>query len=613
MNTSKKTGIIEQIYALVIVGIVIMGIITYYSQHRVADRTIRTQAESYAMETATGAAEAIKEYPAHEWLIRYWHDHCDELDIEYDVDYHTGVKTEAKCDRLMAGNPGFQIKYATTEMVESLSPADQKLYAEITYSWLITEINGIKRVHDIDFLYCVMFDRNDGEDMFKKQFFLFSGAAEGQQRGEQKNEVYTLGKINDVSDNNELQKTLKELAESPESNAGTFENSGHYADYFAVLGRIDPYVVMVGVSESNSDIKEAINAQARVNTGYSLVYELILIQILMTHLYLYGIRPLKFVLKNIRSYTESKDSATINARLQKNMEGMRGIAIRNNEIGQLSEDFVNLTQEIDHYVDEIEQITITTQRIMTELELASSIQQSMLPGVFPPFPNRKEFDIFASMNPAREVGGDFYDFFLIDDDHLCLVVADVSGKGIPAALFMILSKYILQSYAQMIDSPSQILYRMNETICANNEQGMFITVWIGILEISTGRMVCSNAGHEHPLLMDPDSYFEEVIKKSSFVIGGLPDIHYEDYELHLKPGSKLFLYSDGAPEAMDGDKNMFGMEGLLKAVNHARHKKPEEVVQSVTAAIDQFVGEEEQFDDTTMVCLGYYGRQEDNA
>ena len=247
------------------------------------------------------------------------------------------------------------------------------------------------------------------------------------------------------------------------------------------------------------------------------------------------------------------------------------------------------------------------ERLENELQLAAQIQTSMLPSDFPAFPARKEFDVYASMDPAREVGGDFYDFFLIDDDHLCLVIADVSGKGVPASLLMMASKIILQSVAMLGGSPKMILSKANEAICSSNEAEMFVTVWLGILEISTGRLTAANAGHEYPVLQRPGGSFELFRDKHDFVLGGLDGSRYGEYELTLEPGAKLFVYTDGVPEAMNARQELFGTERMLEALNAAPEAGPEDMLKNVRAAVNRFVEDAEQFDDLTMLGFEYRG------
>ena len=283
------------------------------------------------------------------------------------------------------------------------------------------------------------------------------------------------------------------------------------------------------------------------------------------------------------------------------------------EIKSLASSVRTMESDMLNYIENLMNITAEKQRINTELSLATRIQADMLPNVFPAFPDRPEFDIHATMNPAKEVGGDFYDFFLIDDDHLCMVMADVSGKGVPAALFMMASKIILANNAMLGKSPAQILTDTNAAICAHNREEMFVTVWLGILEISTGKLIAANAGHEYPVLMQPDGEFELVKDKHGFVIGGMGGIKYKEYELQLTAGAKLFLYTDGVPEATNADNELFGTERMLATLNESKEALPEKLLENVRVAVDSFVNGAEQFDDLTMLGLEYKGDKNERS
>ena len=285
----------------------------------------------------------------------------------------------------------------------------------------------------------------------------------------------------------------------------------------------------------------------------------------------------------------------------------------NDEVEILAESFSSLSKRMKNYIAQITQITAEKERIGTELALATRIQADMLPNIFPAFPERSEFDIYASMDPAKEVGGDFYDYFLIDDDHLCMVMADVSGKGVPAALFMMASKIILANNAMMGKSPAQILTDTNAAICSNNREEMFVTVWLGILEISTGRLTAVNAGHEYPVLCKKDGKFELVKDKHGLVVGALDYAVYREYELQLQPGDRLFVYTDGVPEATNADNELFGAERMIDALNASPSDEPDVILKQVHRAVDGFVQDAEQFDDLTMLCLDYKGRTPDQT
>ena len=247
------------------------------------------------------------------------------------------------------------------------------------------------------------------------------------------------------------------------------------------------------------------------------------------------------------------------------------------------------------------------ERLDTELTMATRIQAETLPNIFPAFPEREDFNIYASMDPAKEVGGDFYDFFLIDDTHLGLVMADVSGKGVPAALFMMVSKILIQNIAMMGNSPAEVLRYVNNQLCTNNPEEMFVTVWYGCLDLETGKLEAANAGHEYPILKNSDGTFELIKDKHGLVIGGMEGVKYKQYELQMDPGSKLFLYTDGVPEATNSANEMFGTDRLVHALRMVENQTPKQILSHVDSIVKDFVKEAPQFDDLTMLCLEYVG------
>ncbi len=289
-----------------------------------------------------------------------------------------------------------------------------------------------------------------------------------------------------------------------------------------------------------------------------------------------------------------------------NMENLSDFRVdvhTGDEIEGIGDAFEAMTKELDGYIHNLAEVTKEKERIGTELELAQKIQAHMLPCIFPAFPERTEFDIYATMTPAKEVGGDFYDFFMLDDDRLGLVIADVSGKGVPAALFMMMSKILVSNYAIMGGTPAKILEVVNNQICKNNADQMFVTIWFGILTISTGKVIAANAGHEYPLIRQPGGKFEIYKDKHGFVIGGMEDIKYKDYEFTLEKGASLLVYTDGAPEATNSVLEQFGIERMLEALNRDPDASPEEQLATLKQAVDEFVGDAAQFDDLTMMAI----------
>ena len=277
------------------------------------------------------------------------------------------------------------------------------------------------------------------------------------------------------------------------------------------------------------------------------------------------------------------------------------------EMQALSEAFVTMAADLKEYMRDLLAETKEKERISTELSLATEIQANMLPCIFPAFPERTEFDIYAMMHPAKEVGGDFYDFFLIDEDHLALVIADVSGKGVPAALFMVIAKTLIKNQALAGESPAQILRSVNEQLCEGNEAELFVTVWLGIIQISTGKGIAANAGHEHPVIRRKDGKFELVIYRHSPAVAVMEGMNFREHEFELYPGDTLFVYTDGVPEATDSQNKLFGNERMLNALNKNPDAKPEELLKNVKEEVDLFTKEVPQFDDVTMLGIKYYG------
>jgi len=277
------------------------------------------------------------------------------------------------------------------------------------------------------------------------------------------------------------------------------------------------------------------------------------------------------------------------------------------ELQLLSESILTMEKDIIKYVDDLTKVTAEKERIGAELNVATQIQADALPSIFPAFPEKTEFEIFASMNPAKEVGGDFYDFFLIDDNHLGIVTADVSGKGVPAALFMMISKTLLQNQSMFSKSPAEILHIVNNQLCKNNSADMFVTVWLGILELSTGRLVASNAGHEYPAIKKANGAFELYKDKHGLVLGGMAGAKYKEYEIVLEKDDILFTYTDGVPEATNISNELFGTDRMIDSLNSHKDDGIEDLLKKLRVDIDEFVGAAPQFDDITMLALHYMG------
>ncbi len=371
--------------------------------------------------------------------------------------------------------------------------------------------------------------------------------------------------------------------------------------YTPVLDKNGNVAAVFAASYSTDKVVAVIFRTIAGLIGVSLAVMLISMIVFFFSIRKHVIKPVTNLTKSVRKAKESVENhqaVTTNIRT-------------GDEIEELAVAFEDMSRDLIGYIDENTRITAEKQRIDTELSLATGIQAGMLPDKFPAFPDRKDFDIYASMKPAKEVGGDFYDFFMIDEDRLGIVMADVSGKGVPAALFMMHSKILLKSYTLMKQTPKAALEEVNRQICENNPEEMFVTVWLGVLDLKTGMFTAVNAGHERPAVKQEGEHFELFKDKHGVVVGYMDGVRFKEYELQLTKGAKLFLYTDGVAEATDAHEELFGTDRMIEALRSAEDKSPKEILETVDAAVDAFVGTAPQFDDLTMLCIEYKGANEE--
>lgn len=278
------------------------------------------------------------------------------------------------------------------------------------------------------------------------------------------------------------------------------------------------------------------------------------------------------------------------------------------EVGKLARSYISMIEDLETYIENLQSIMSEKERINAELQLASDIQAHMLPCIFPPFPGRKEFDLYALMHPAKEVGGDFYDFFLVNEDKLAVIVADVSGKGVPAALFMVIAKTLIKNYTQMDMEPSEVFTTVNHLLCDGNDAGLFVTAWMGVLEIETGKLTYVNAGHNPPLIKRAGGNFEYLRERTGFVLAGMDGIKYRQNTFDLHPGDRIFLYTDGVTESTNEHEELYGEERLQHFLNNHETGNTEEILDVLRKDLRDFSNEAPQFDDITMLLLDYKGK-----
>ena len=381
-----------------------------------------------------------------------------------------------------------------------------------------------------------------------------------------------------------------------------FNKYGSLASYYVpVYNELGEIKAIIGIDYSILDIVRFV--------GMILIIMLILFIVLGVLHAIYELKvidkkivaPIEIIKEKITEYVASEhngNSSQYRIDVKENSE---------NEIDILGSNMNQMMQDMDDFIIKMEKDTREKERIASELDLANKIQATYLPNIFPAFPSHKEFDVYATMDPAKEVGGDFYDFFLIDETHLGLVIADVSGKGVGAALFMMISKTMINNQAMYISSPAEVLRAVNVKLCENNEAEMFVTVWIGILDLSTGILTTANAGHEYPILKKANGDFELIKDKHGLVLAGYDSSKYSEHVIKLEPGDKLFVYTDGVPEATNKDDELFGTSRILESLNKCKNDKVEDILKSVRADIDTFVDGAPQFDDITMLGFEFHG------
>lgn len=588
----KRKGIVKQItYPVLVVSLIfiVIAVITFIIFNL---SVLLNQRFEYTTQIAGEVVTTIEEYKSLDFLVPYWHDHYEEMEFFYG---NRTVLVE-KERQLAALIPGFSDEeHVTAEQAMALDEEGQRLLAEICYYQLCEDFDRIKASYSPMFLYSFSIDGDN-------QFFYITGTKEDELRESSGGELFELGctypyqagryPTLDSLINTGIPADRIELSLNKDADRTAVH-------VFAPVRCNGQMVMIVGVSTDWADI---ISYTMYLN-GFLAAFIFILVASLallfFRMLRKYAVTPLSMERDIITTYEQDKDSVKALPELKKIKS--------DNEIQELAEAFSSMLVEIDRYMDETQKATAEKERLGAELNMAASIQTSQLPSTFPAFPDRKDFDIFASMDPAKEVGGDFYDFFLVDEDHIAMVMADVSGKGIPAALFMMISKLLIQSRIMMGESPAEALVNTNAQLMQNNEVHQFVTVWLAVFDLKTGKGIAANAGHEHPVIRRANGQYELVEYKHSPPVATMRKLKFRDHEFELNPGDSLFVYTDGVPEATNSDNELFGTDRMLEALNKDPDASCEDILKNVTAGIDEFVAGAEQFDDITMLSFKYFG------
>ena len=469
-------------------------------------------------------------------------------------------------------------------------------------------LNNIKNNFDIKYLYGVYYE--DIDDLYSL-CYVINGKSDEECEGRKLEDIYSY--MGDLCEDDAFdlrsRKLMRDCVVNNDTGFRYYEStSSEYGRlitcYSAITDSSGKAVGIVGADIDVNRITQDLNTYLRWVITAAVLITLIMIAILVYSINSFITRPVGSIAENTAEFV-----GLMKENVEPEMLDYKKVQVKaRDEIYVLSEGVSNMADGVKNYMTNLRHVTAEKERIGAELNVATQIQADMLPRIFPPFPEKSEFDLFATMDPAKEVGGDFYDFFLIDEDHVGLVMADVSGKGVPAALFMVIAKTLIKNRALMGGSPSDVLSYANDQLCEGNEAELFVTVWFGILEISTGKGVAANAGHEHPAIRRKDGKFELVVYRHSPAVATMEGIPFKQHEFELHPGDSLFVYTDGVAEATNAHDELYGTDRMLEALNRNPDATAEELLKTVRESIDEFVGDAPQFDDITMLGLNYFGK-----
>lgn len=523
-------------------------------------------------------------------LREYFQEHKEEMyiPVDFDGDFRPA---RAEFEKLWSQHyPGTALEEMN---VEDMDEDVRSAYMLYLYEYFLYYMEQARSSFQVEYTYLVY-----PVDEEKLTMCYFLDAVRGSTESDPKRLL--LG--DEVVQSMDLHKYMWEAWTTGEKPSGLDKINNEYGNVYSCSMPVIVDGETVGVVVAEVTV-EKVNGTIRSMTLMQC-FVVFLVLALCSGLMLKGIqssilRRITQLKGHMENYFENKEVS-----LARVMEQERASLKSTDEIDVLSDRFSGLIRELDEYMHNLEKVTAERERIGAELNVATDIQASMLPCIFPPFPERDEFDLFGSMDPAKEVGGDFYDFFMVDEQHLGLVIADVSGKGVPAALFMVIAKTLIKNHAQTGASVEDVLIRSNNQLCEGNGGELFVTAWYGCLDLNTGILDFAEAGHENPLLLHEDGSVEQLRpRRKRPPLAAMEGMRYLSNQVQLKPGDTLFLYTDGVPEATDANNELYGMERLEAFVPGHVKDTPDELLTAIRADVDAFVGDAPQFDDLTMLAM----------
>ena len=527
-------------------------------------------------------------------LKNWYKEHPDLVQVPVDFEADLPVSRDAFNAYVAKNYPGKV--YGKDITLDDLDLEGQRLYVNYAFERWFTEF--FNAVDDFDISYVYFIYPESEADLTMN--YMFDPTMETTETKDGR-VILKLGDI--VYEDPSIHKYMWEAWNQGETQNGfdSLDNEFGHVYTYCVPVKVNGEKVGLLCSEISVDY---VNSQIMSNgLMQALVTALVLIAMTTILYLLLRKRILERIVrieKQINEYSDTKDPAVAD-KIIKNAGEM-------DEIGRLATSFGKMITALEDYMVNLQRVTAEKERIDADLSIATQIQADMLPQIFPAFPEKKELSIFASMTPAKEVGGDFYDLFLVDDKHIALVIADVSGKGVPAALFMVIAKTLIKNRLQTGESPAEALSIVNNQLCEGNESQFFVTVWLAVIDLETGDGYEVNAGHEYPAIRRGNGKYELIKTKHMPAVAFMEGLKYRQSEIHLDPGDRLFVYTDGVPEATNANNELFGNDRLLAALNRNPDAEPSELLPSVKKEIDEFVGDAPQFDDITMLGFIYHGK-----
>ena len=586
---TKNKGILIQsaVFILLIfsVGIIINAVFTYRNFYKLSISDFKISSDMVSIY----AQEIFQKYSALSWLLDYWEENYKKLNTSLksynqekdDIEKYNEFSREFLLNRTNI----------TSEQAAALAPEEQKLLAEFCYNEIAYDLNALRRATTAHSFVLMKLLPGKGGFVY---FYIDKNSKET--------------RLGDIFPVNIAQRPLVKKMYATGKNPKEFEiiqikdyahqqRTEEFFYHYSLVKEKNEVLCHLVIRGLGTRIRNAIFNEVLKIVGVNICTFVFLGFIVVLSIYFYILKPLLKIQKNVKDYTINKDYALAISKLRR--------INSQNETGRLADDLSSLITALEHYTNEAVSLSAEKAKIDSELSLAAKIQDSALSK---DFPDVKEFKLFASMNPAREVGGDLYDFFMIDEDHIVLIIGDVSGKGISAALFMMKVKTVVNDTAISGKySPVEILERVNKILCEGNEAMMFVTLWLGILTISTGEIISTNAGHEYPFIKDSGGSFKINKSKHSRPLGLKFNAKFLEEKFTLKPGDVFFIYTDGVAEANNKDGKEFGLERLTNALNECPDDDPKALTEFLLQKINGFTGTTPQFDDITTLCIKYFG------